>query len=130
MSAHDVTEITLAALNTLPVPNREAIRAELEKALSGLNRKIVVLDDDPTGIQTVHGVSVYTAWDENTVLEGFREESSLFFILTNSRALTAAQTMQIHQDIAKNIACASRLTGKNFLVVSRGDSTLRGHYPP
>ena len=129
MSAHDVTEITLAALDALPVPNREAIRAELEDALSGLGRKIVVLDDDPTGIQTVHGVSVYTAWDEGTVLEGFQEAGSLFFILTNSRALTAAQTTQIHQEIARNIARASRLTGKDFLVVSRGDSTLRGHYP-
>ena len=27
-------------------------------------RKIIVLDDDPTGVQTVHGVSVYTDWSQ------------------------------------------------------------------
>ena len=129
MSAYDVRETSLDLLNTLPSADRKGTHAALAKALAGLNRKIVVLDDDPTGIQTVHGVSVYTAWDEATVLEGFREEASMFFILTNSRALTAAETEKVHRDVAHRIADASRLTGKDFLVVSRGDSTLRGHYP-
>ncbi|MCE5343912.1 MAG: hydroxyacid dehydrogenase, partial [Eubacteriales bacterium] len=88
-----------------------------------------VLDDDPTGIQTVHGVSVYTTWDEKTLLDGFREDGAMFFILTNSRALTSVQTEALHREIALNIAFASRNTGKDFLIISRGDSTLRGHYP-
>lgn len=33
--------------------------------------KIVVLDDDPTGIQTVHDVYVYTDWELSTLREAF-----------------------------------------------------------
>ena len=45
------------------------------------DRLIVVLDDDPTGVQTVHDVYVYTRWDRETVLEAFRREKRMFFIL-------------------------------------------------
>ena len=39
----------------------------LAEELADLNRKIVVLDDDPTGIQTVHGIYVYTDWSPETL---------------------------------------------------------------
>ena len=89
----------------------------------------MVLDDDPTGVQTVHGVSVYTHWDYASILQGFQEENRLFFVLTNSRAMTEEQTAQVHIEIARNVLAAARETGKPFLMISRGDSTLRGHYP-
>ena len=92
-------------------------------------KKIVVLDDDPTGVQTVHDISVYTGWDLDSIREGFAEEGKLFYILTNSRGLTVAQTTQVHQDIARRVAEVSRETGKDFILMSRSDSTLRGHYP-
>lgn len=40
--------------------------------------KIIVLDDDPTGIQTVHGVCVYTNWSEESIRAGFEEENPMF----------------------------------------------------
>lgn len=129
MSVYEAKEVSLDVLNGLPEIDRVGIRRTLSDALSQLGRKIVVLDDDPTGIQTVHGVSVYTTWDEKTLLDGFHEDAAMFFILTNSRALTSEQTERLHREIAVNIAYASRETGKDFLVISRGDSTLRGHYP-
>ena len=46
-------------LKQLP-PHCGEIRARLSEAQNSLNRKIVVLDDDPTGVQTVHDVYVYT----------------------------------------------------------------------
>ena len=101
----------------------------LSSALAGLNRKIVVLDDDPTGIQTVNGIYVYTAWDEETLLEAFRAPEQMFFILTNSRGLTARESRQQHEEIAQSIARASAVTGTDFLLLSRSDSTLRGHWP-
>lgn len=113
----------------IPYPNMSAAKEQLEKQRVACRRKIVVLDDDPTGIQTVHDVSVFTGWSLEEMLEGFREESTMFFILTNSRAFTESQTIAAHEEIARNIAEASRLTGRDFIVVSRGDSTLRGHYP-
>ena len=52
----------------------------------------------------------------------------MFFILTNSRSFSREETIRIHQDIAIRLAQVSRESGKEFLVVCRGDSTLRGHY--
>ncbi|MBO4880258.1 MAG: hydroxyacid dehydrogenase [Firmicutes bacterium] len=91
--------------------------------------KIVVLDDDPTGSQTVHDIYVYTDWIQETLDEAFASNDKLFYILTNSRSFTAKQTEEEHRKIAGAILDASRKTGKNFLVISRSDSTLRGHYP-
>lgn len=93
------------------------------------NRKIVVLDDDPTGTQTVYGVSVYTDWEYESIKTGFLEENSMFFVLTNSRSFDREKTISVYQDIGRKIARASRETGRRFLAVIRGDSTLRGHYP-
>lgn len=106
-----------------------AVDALLNREIASSAKKIVVLDDDPTGVQTVHDVSVYTGWDRDSVLSGFREENRLFYILTNSRGFTAAQTAKAHDAIAAAVDAAARETGKDYLYVSRSDSTLRGHYP-
>jgi len=90
---------------------------------------IVVLDDDPTGIQTVHGIPVYTDWKQETLNDAFRQDDDLFFILTNSRSFLSDRTLREHQIIAERLAEASRGSGREFLLISRGDSTLRGHYP-
>ena len=57
-------------------------------------RKVVVLDDDPTGIQTVHGVFVYTDAGMESIRAGLLGEERVFFILTNSRALGEAETVR------------------------------------
>lgn len=119
----------VSALAKFPVPDGTAADAVLRHALVGFNKKIVVLDDDPTGTQTVHDVSVFTDWERQTMLEAFREDTSVFFLLTNSRSFSAEKTVRVHELIAERICEASRETGKDFFVVSRGDSTLRGHYP-
>jgi uncharacterized protein YgbK (DUF1537 family) len=93
------------------------------------NLKIIVLDDDPTGVQAVHDVFVYTDWNYESILEGFLSKGRLFYILTNSRAMTEQQTTQVHIEIAQNIIKAAKATGMRFQIISRGDSTLRGHYP-
>ena len=53
----------------------------------------------------------------------------MFFLLTNSRSFSEEKTKQVHREIGERIVRASRETKKDFLVISRGDSTLRGHYP-
>ena len=93
------------------------------------NRKIVVLDDDPTGVQTVHDISVYTNWTKDSIAKGFAEENKLFYVLTNSRGFTSAQTEKAHREIAKVVDEVSKETGKEYIFISRSDSTLRGHYP-
>ncbi len=91
--------------------------------------KIIVLDDDPTGVQTVHDVYVYTDWTKNSLRSAFLDSKKMFFILTNSRSLTEEETIKIHTEICRNIVSAAQETGQSFIIVSRSDSTLRGHYP-
>lgn len=117
-------------LSALPVWDAPAAVEELyQAALAEFSRKIIVLDDDPTGIQTVHGVKVYTDWTYERILDCFRDADGMSFIMTNSRSFTSACTEQVHREIAENAARAAAETGKEFVLISRGDSTMRGHWP-
>ena len=92
--------------------------------------KIIVLDDDPTGSQTVHSCLLLTQWDVPTLKLGLSDSVPIFFILTNTRAMTPAQAAAVTQEVCQNLKTAiSELNLTDFLVVSRSDSTLRGHYP-
>lgn len=118
-----------ALFATIPRVDENFYRAELATALKNFSRKIVVLDDDPTGVQTVNGISVYTDWTAQSIAAGFAEVNPMFFILTNSRAFSEDVTRTEHKKIAERICAASEQLGKDFIIVSRCDSTLRGHYP-
>jgi len=92
--------------------------------------KIIVLDDDPTGSQTVHGCLLLTRWDVDTLKLGLADESPIFFILTNTRSLPPEEAAAVTQEVCQNLKQAIASEGiTDFLVVSRSDSTLRGHYP-
>ena len=101
----------------------------LAEEIAKNNRKIVVLDDDPTGVQTVHDIHVYTGWDEESIRKGFLEENNLFYILTNSRGFTEEETTKAHNEIAAVVDKIAKETGKEYIFISRSDSTLRGHFP-
>ncbi|TDL32928.1 hydroxyacid dehydrogenase [Jeotgalibacillus sp. S-D1] len=116
-------------IKNLPTLDSRAIDLAFAESYETFNHQIVVLDDDPTGVQTVHGVSVYTDWDKKTIEKGFKEENQLFFILTNSRSFSEQKTERVHRVIAQRVKEISEELGKPFLLISRGDSTLRGHYP-
>ena len=113
-------------LNSYP-EYKENIDEQLNMLIEKDEHVFVVLDDDPTGIQCVHDINVYTDWSYESMLEAFNEK--LFFILTNSRALLKDQSRKIHEEITDVISKVSRQTGKKYFYISRGDSTLRGHYP-
>ncbi|MDO5549669.1 MAG: four-carbon acid sugar kinase family protein [Lachnospiraceae bacterium] len=116
-------------LNTYPLVEEKEIESLLKNEIEASNLKIVVLDDDPTGVQTVHDISVYTDWTPESIRKGFEEKNKVFYILTNSRSMTAAETTAVHNAIGANIASAAKASGKPYLIMSRSDSTLRGHYP-
>lgn len=109
--------------------SHQTIDALLNTELTDSPNKIIVLDDDPTGTQTVHDVPVYTDWSEETIKQVFADSSKLVYILTNSRSFSEMRTRAVHQEIAQKIGAVSLETHQSFLLVSRGDSTLRGHYP-
>lgn len=92
--------------------------------------KIIVLDDDPTGSQTVHSCLLLMRWDVETLKQGLTDDSPIFFILTNTRALPPDKATAVTREVCRNLKQALAAEGiQDFLVVSRSDSTLRGHYP-
>ncbi|MEP6169739.1 MAG: four-carbon acid sugar kinase family protein, partial [Rhodopirellula bahusiensis] len=93
------------------------------------NRKIVVLDDDPTGTQTVYDTPVLTRWGVDELAAALKSPGNLFYVLTNSRSLTEPKAIELANEIGANLNEASQQTEQRFVVVSRSDSTLRGHYP-
>lgn len=121
--------ISADILNTYPSIDENEAEKLLQEEINSSNKKIVVLDDDPTGVQTVHDVSVYTDWSLDSIRKGFAEKNRLFYILTNSRGFTVEQTTKAHREIAETVAQVAQETGREYLFMSRSDSTLRGHYP-
>lgn len=96
--------------------------------------KIIVLDDDPTGSQTVHSCLLLTRWDVDTLKQGLLDAAPLFFVLTNTRGMSATGAEHLTRDVCINLRTALeqlKTSGVNInpLLVSRSDSTLRGHYP-
>jgi uncharacterized protein YgbK (DUF1537 family) len=96
--------------------------------------KVIVLDDDPTGSQTVHSCLLLTRWDEDTLREALADEAPLFFILTNTRGMDAERAARVTREVCRNLNkvlldLAQVNIHINPILVSRSDSTLRGHYP-
>lgn len=121
---HLASAATLAALPPVwPEDLLPALR------VAATPRTLVVLDDDPTGTQTVRDVSVVTQWDTATLSTELARAPACFYILTNSRSLTRADTQALHQQLATNLRAAVRASGRAITVASRSDSTLRGHFP-
>lgn len=124
-------EKNIEKLNSFPVNNFRNINFLnlIRKDIKKRAYKIIVLDDDPTGVQTVHDVIVITEWSKKSLNNLFESENDIFYILTNSRSMSEKKTGTIHKKIAENISEISKKTRKDFIIISRGDSTLRGHYP-
>lgn len=94
------------------------------------NPKIIVLDDDPTGSQTVHSCLLLMRWDVETLRAGLQDDSPIFFVLSNTRSLPPELAASVTKEVCSNLKLALKAEEVNdFLIVSRSDSTLRGHYP-
>lgn len=94
-----------------------------------MNPKIIVLDDDPTGSQTVHSCLLLTRWDVPTLQAALADAAPLFFVLTNTRGMVAARAAAVTREVCANLKQALADFPGPVLFVSRSDSTLRGHYP-
>jgi uncharacterized protein YgbK (DUF1537 family) len=102
---------------------------EIRRRVEAEGRRVAVLDDDPTGTQTVHGVPVLTTWSVEDLRWALEQPSPTFYVLTNSRSLPEAEAAAMNREIASNLSAAAGQTDTDFVVTSRGDSTLRGHFP-
>lgn len=98
------------------------------------NRVLVVLDDDPTGTQSVSNLPVLTRWEEDDFRWAFTHRigdrpAPAVYVLTNTRSLDPAAAAARNREVVINALAAAATTGTTLGFVSRSDSTLRGHYP-
>ena len=116
-------------LASLPQPWPESLLPTIQQQLAAGQRSLIVLDDDPTGTQTVYDLPVLTEWTVETLRAELALGTPTFYLLTNSRSLPLPAAQELNAEIGRNLLAAAQATGRDFAVVSRSDSTLRGHYP-
>ncbi|MBI1800640.1 MAG: hypothetical protein HY259_00055 [Chloroflexi bacterium] len=107
----------------------DTLAEQIRIAIQTSKRKVVVLDDDPTGPQAMGDVFVLTEWTVDALRRELAEPRPLFFVLTNTRALPVQRAIDLHVELMHSLNQAARQAGKEFSIVSRADSTLRGHFP-
>lgn len=117
-------------LAALPPPRVVAgARRALRDGLLRSRTKLVVVDDDPTGTQTVHGVRVFTDWSGPILAAALARPEPLFYVSTNSRSLPGKDAEGLAHELGHNLRAAALQAGVRVIAASRSDSTLRGHYP-
>ena len=95
------------------------------RAADGL--RLGVLDDDPTGSQAVHNVQVVTVLDEKAYGAALDGPAGTCFVLTNTRSLDEPAAVEMNQRAARGLIAVAERAGVRVQLISRSDSTLRGH---
>ena len=102
---------------------------QIDAALKASGRKIIILDDDVMGTQSVHDIAVLMDWSVDALRAELEADSRAFFVVTNARTMPESQAQAVNSFITRNLCEAAKQAGVDFSVVSRLDSTLRGHFP-
>ncbi|GAA4902169.1 uncharacterized protein YgbK (DUF1537 family) [Actinomycetospora succinea] len=111
------------------LPPVRAVPAEqVADALAG-TPTVVVLDDDPTGTQTIRDLPVLTRWSADDVDWALAQGTPAFFVLTNTRSLGPDDAAARTREVVRTCLDAARRAGVEVVFASRSDSTLRGHFP-
>lgn len=129
MSGMDTVLKTNLFAKLPPIWPDDTLRSRTADRIRAENRCIVALDDDPTGCQTVHDTWVLTTWQADAIKNALADNDPSLFILTNSRSLAPEQARTVTREAAGNVLRAARQAGRPVTLVSRSDSTLRGHFP-
>jgi uncharacterized protein YgbK (DUF1537 family) len=124
------------ALAALPPEWPHDVLPEIQRRLAESKQKVVVLDDDPTGTQSVHGIPVLTEWSVESLRAELHGDKPAFYVLTNTRAMTLDKAQAVMAEIGRNLVVAAssplplgEWQGVAISVIGRSDSTLRGHFP-
>ncbi len=123
-----IAPLQRSALESLPPPAAPGAFARVRRLVASSRTKSVVLDDDPTGTQTVHGLDVLADWSVPSLAAALADPRPCFYVLTNTRSLPEADAAARVREVAENLSAAARAAGADFVVLSRSDSTLRGHF--
>lgn len=90
---------------------------------------LIVLDDDPTGTQSVAGLPVLTRWAREDLDGALATDPPAVYVLTNTRSLDEQTAAARNREVVEIALAAARDRGRRAVFVSRSDSTLRGHFP-
>lgn len=113
----------------------ELVASTLAASNAETPRVLVVLDDDPTGTQSVADLPVLTRWEVEDFFWAFGQAKPAVYVLTNTRSLDPAEAAARNEEVVRNALAAAGSpdggVGSSLRLgfVSRSDSTLRGHYP-
>lgn len=108
-------------------PEVEVPAREVAASVAASGRTLVVLDDDPTGTQSVADLPVLTRWAAADFEWAFAQHAPAVYVLTNTRSLDPAEAQKRNREVVRNALAAAG--GQPLGFVSRSDSTLRGHFP-
>jgi hypothetical protein len=96
-------------LSSLPPEwGEKGLLTRIQDRIKVSGRKVVVLDDDPTGTQTVNNVLVLTEWSVEALQHALARDEIVFYILTNSRSYPVEQAVAMNREIAENLAAAAQ----------------------
>jgi uncharacterized protein YgbK (DUF1537 family) len=90
---------------------------------------LIVIDDDPTGSQSVANVPVLTSWAEADLAWAMAQNRPVIFVLTNSRSVDATTAARLNEEVVTNATAVAQTAGYRLTFLSRSDSILRGHFP-
>jgi uncharacterized protein YgbK (DUF1537 family) len=121
-------KMKISYLALLPRQPDEDDLQSIRSRVSASRIKVIVIDDDPTGTQTVHGIDVLADWSVELLREALTDPSPCFYILANTRSMPEREAAATVRQISSNLSQAGRSAGTDFTIISRGDSTLRGHF--
>jgi len=124
-------------------PEAGVTAAQVAEAVRSAGTALVVLDDDPTGTQSVADLPVLTRWERDDLAwalgagaheagvhgAGVDEAGTALYVLTNSRSLDPAATERRTREVVRTALAAADERGERVTFLSRSDSTLRGHFP-
>ncbi len=117
-----------ALLSEFP-PSRHLDPAVIADRVRRSHSVLIVLDDDPTGTQSVADLPVLASWEVEDFHWAFDTGAPAVYVLTNSRSFDAGEATRINREVVTAAVTAARTRGLRTTFASRGDSTLRGHFP-
>ena len=108
-------------------PDGGDLRASIRASRTAGDLLLGVLDDDPTGSQSVHDVQVVTVLEQDSYAAALAGAAAACFVLTNSRSLDGPAAAELTSRAARGLITVAGRRGTRIQLVSRSDSTLRGH---
>ena len=110
-----------------PRPDDDGLRASIRAMRAADGLLLGVLDDDPTGSQSVHGVQLVTVLEEEAYGAALAGPAATCFVLTNTRSMEEPAAAEINVLAARGLLSVAGRRGARLQLLSRSDSTLRGH---